>query len=69
VCYAGMIEDLSGSGISAGELCSLRCVRRRRSGTECLPSDLGGFFSGLFEVAVVSPEVRSVFAAIDEDTA
>jgi hypothetical protein len=49
---------------------SLRCVRRRRgSGTKCLPSDFGGFFSGLFEVAVVSPEVGSVFAAVDEDTA
>jgi hypothetical protein len=47
-----------------------RCVRRRRrSGVECLPSDFGGLFSGLFEVAVISPEVGSVFATVYEDTA
>jgi hypothetical protein len=64
------MEQLSRSGVGAGVLRSLRCVRRRRgSGTKCLPSDFGGFFSGLFEVAVVSPEVGSVFAAVNEDTA
>ena len=36
---------------------------------ECLPGYLGGFFTRLFEVAVVSPERCSVFASLDDDAA
>jgi hypothetical protein len=45
--------------------CPVRC----RGAVEGFEGDLGGFFSRLLEVAVVSPEVGSIFATMHKDTA
>jgi hypothetical protein len=42
------------------------CYRRA---SQSFPRDLSGFFARLLEVSVISPQVRSVFAAVYEDAA
>jgi hypothetical protein len=54
-------------GAAVGIL-ALGC-RTCRGSVQRLPRHFGSFLAGLFKIAVVSPEVRPVFATVDEDAA
>ena len=69
VCGAGRgIEQLSRGGVGTVVL-SLICSVGCGGGMDGLPGDFSGFFSRLFEVAVVPPKGGSVFTAMYKDTA
>jgi hypothetical protein len=71
LCRTGRVEKLSRGRVGAVVVyLTGRPVRCRAAiAHKGFAGDFGGFFSRLFEVAVVSPEVGSVFAAVYEDTA